>query len=70
MAHYILNVPHQYNHNGETQTRYTRVGVLFENHNRNTGEIYFTLKLNFPVGATELLAFQPRAKDDDEDPGA
>ena len=36
---------------------------LLRNHNNETGEEYFTVKLDFPVGATELLAFPPKPRD-------
>ena len=32
---------------------------MFENHNQEAGEVYYTVKLDFTVGATELLAFPP-----------
>ena len=69
--HYTLHVPL----NGKDDVkRYPRVGVMFRNHNRETGEEYFTVKLDFPVGATELLAFPPKAREaqaaDEAPPGA
>ena len=36
---------------------------MFENTNRETGEVYFNIRLDFPVGATELLAFPPKDRD-------
>ena len=59
MAHYNVVVPHQV---GE-KTHYTKVGALFENVNQATGETFYKLKLDFPVGVTELLAYPPRASD-------
>jgi hypothetical protein len=61
MTHFILTVPVTFRTNGETRTRYPRVGALFQNFRRETGEVYFTVKLDFPVGTTELLAFAPDA---------
>ena len=58
--HYTLHVPVEGKDNIK---RYPRVGVLFHNHNSETGEEYFTIKLDFPVGATELLAFPPKPRD-------
>ena len=40
--------------------RFPRVGAMFENHTAETGEVFYTVKLDFPVGATELLVFPPR----------
>ena len=60
MTHYTLHVPVEGKDNIK---RYPRVGVLFRNHSQDTGEEYFTIKLDFPVGATELLAFAPKERD-------
>ena len=57
MNHYTLHVPVDGKDNVK---RYPRVGVMFENTNRETGEVYFNIRLDFPVGATELLAFPPK----------
>lgn len=46
-------------------TRYPRVGALFENHNRETGEVFYAIKLDFPVAVTELVAFPPKPKEDE-----
>ncbi len=54
----------------DDKTRYPRVGVLFENHNRETGEVYYTIKLDFPVGVTEMIAFPPRPRDESDASGA
>ena len=62
MTHFTLTVPVTFRANGETRTRYPRVGALFQNFRRETGEAYFTVKLDFPVGATEILAFAPEAR--------
>lgn len=59
MAHYNLVVAVK---RGE-RTFYNRVGALFENHSNETGERYFKVVLDYPVGATELLAFPPRPDD-------
>lgn len=49
------------------KNRFHRVGALFENTNRNTGEIYFTLKTDFPVIVNEeLVFFAPKPKSDDD----
>ena len=60
MNHYTLHVPLDGKDNVK---RYPRVGVMFENTNRETGEVYFNIRLDFPVGATELLAFPPKDRD-------
>ena len=63
MAHYTITAPVT---GTDDKTRYPRVGVLFENHNRETGEVYFTIKLDFPVGVTDLIAFPPRPRDEND----
>jgi len=70
MAHYNLTVPVQYDDNGTTKTRYQRVGVVFENTRQGSGEKFLSLKLDFPVGVTEMVAFTPKAKDNGENGGA
>ena len=70
MVHYNLTVPVQYDDNGITKTRYQRVGVVFENTRQGTDERFLSIKLDFPVGATEMVAFIPKAKDNSEDGGA
>ena len=67
MAHYNLTVPVKFDDNGAEKTRYQRVGVLFENTRQGSGEKVFSIKLDFPVGVTELVAFTPRANGNDED---
>ena len=62
MARYNLTAPVTYVQNGESKTRYTRVGTIFEN-TREDGSKSLSVKLDFPVGATELVAFEPRARD-------
>ena len=62
MARYNLTAPVTYVQNGESKTRYTRVGTIFEN-TREDGSTCLSVKLDFPVGATEMVAFEPRAKD-------
>ena len=64
MAHYTLTVPVKYDDNGTEKTTYRRVGAVFENTKRDTGGTFLTLKLDFLVGVTELVAFQPSAKGD------
>ncbi|MXY32872.1 MAG: hypothetical protein F4Y60_02035 [Boseongicola sp. SB0664_bin_43] len=66
MAHYNVVVPHQA---GE-KTHYTKVGALFENVNQATNETFYKLVLDFPVGATELLAFPPRASESSGGPAS
>lgn len=64
MARYNLTAPVTFTQNGTTKTRYTRVGTVFEN-TREDGSKCLSVKLDFPVGATELVAFEPRARDGD-----
>lgn len=66
-ATYILTVPVKYTVNGEEKTKYTRVGTPFENTKKDTGETFLSLKLDFPVAVTELVAFQPKPKGDEKD---
>ncbi|MEO1308310.1 MAG: hypothetical protein AAFV38_10395 [Pseudomonadota bacterium] len=61
MSHYTLCVPVTYKDNGSEKTAYRRIGAIFENHRRETGEIILSVKLDFPVGATELVAFPPKS---------
>ena len=65
MSHYNLKIAVKYEKDGKTQNRFVRVGALFENFNRETGEKYFTAKLDFPVGVTEMVAFPPKPRDED-----
>ena len=67
MTTYILTVPVKYTVNGEEKTKYTRVGAAFENTKKDTGETFLSLKLDFPVAVTELVAFQPKPKGDEKD---
>ena len=60
MTHYTITAPCT---GKDDKTRYPRVGVLFENHNRETGEVYYTIKLDFPIGVTEMVAFPPRSRE-------
>ncbi len=62
MTHYTVNVPVAYEENGQKKTSFRRVGAAFENRNRD-GETFLTVKLDFPVGATELVCFLPKAKE-------
>ncbi|WP_420010810.1 hypothetical protein [Tateyamaria sp.] len=60
MQQSLVTVPVQ---GKDNHTQYRRVGVMFQNHNRQTGEVYYRLVLDFPVGATEMLAFAPMAQE-------
>ena len=68
MTAYTLFVPVEYQKAGRTEKSYRRVGAAFENTRRDTGETFLSIKLDFPVGVTELVAFQPKGRDDDEQP--
>ena len=57
MTHYTVTVPVK---GKDDITRYPRVGVMFENRNRETGAVFYTIRLDYPVGVTELLVFPPR----------
>ena len=73
MTHFALTVPVEYaTRDGGKKTTYRRVGAVFQNARSDTGEPYLSIKLDFPVGATELVAFPPRPRDGQEpdgDPG-
>ena len=69
MTHFALYVPVEYTtRDGAAKTTYRRVGAVFQNVKSDTGETYLSVRLDFPVGATELVAFLPRAKDEDSEP--
>ena len=67
MTHYTLYVPVAYKTNGDEKTTFRRVGALFQNARKETGEVYYAIKLDFPMGATELVAFSPKEKVDEGD---
>ena len=60
--HYNATVAHE---GADGKTRFTKVGVLFENRKEN-GEVIYNLKLDFPVGVTELVMFAPKEKEESE----
>ena len=64
MTRYVLTVPYAFQRNGKTETRFRRVGAVFENARRETGEVFLSVKLDFPIAVTELVAFPPRPEDD------
>ena len=64
---YTLTVPVTFTKDGQEKTSYRRVGAVFENNRRDTGEVFFSIKLDFPVAVTELVAFPPRAQDGSDD---
>lgn len=64
MTHYVLTVPVK---GSDGTTRYPRVGVVFENTKRETDEKFLSLKLDFPVGATEFVAFLPKSGEADSE---
>jgi len=67
MTHFTLTVPTTYKDNGTEKRRYTRVGAMFENTRKDTGEVFYSIKLDFPVAVSELVAFPPKARTDDTD---
>ena len=67
MTAYTLTVPVKFNDkDGNEKTTYRRVGVVFENHKRDTGEKYFSINLDFAVAVTEMVAFPLKPKDDED----
>ena len=65
MARYILTVPVTYTEDGTERRSFRRVGAVFENTRRETGETFLSIKLDFPVAVTELVAFPPREVPED-----
>ena len=66
MTNYVLTVTVTYMKDGQEKTTYRRVGAVFENTKAETGEAFLSIKLDFPVAVTELVAFQPRDKETGE----
>lgn len=62
--HYIATAPVTYtDERGTEKTSFRRVGVMFENARRDTGEVFYSLKLDFPVGVTEIVLFPPKTRE-------
>lgn len=57
MTHYNVVVAFE---GSDGRTRYTRVGVMFENRRKDTGEPWYKIQMDVPVATQELLAFPPR----------
>lgn len=62
MTSYTLTVPVKFTKDGKEQTTFRRIGAVFENTKNDTGEIFLSIKLDFPVAVTELVAFQSKAQ--------
>jgi len=60
--HYTVTVPVEGN---DGKTRFRRVGAAFVN--RDGAKAAMSIKLDFPVGATEFALFEPRSNDVDGD---
>lgn len=61
--HYVATVPVSYSdNNGQEKTRFQRVGAMFQNTRKETGEVFYSLKLDFPVAVAELVMFPPNSK--------
>ena len=61
---FTLTVPVTFKKDGKDQTSFRRVGAVFEN-TRDNGDVFLSIKLDFPVGVTELIAFPPKADGED-----
>ena len=61
---FTLTVPVTFKKDGKDQTSFRRVGAVFEN-TRENGETVLSIKLDFPVAVTELVAFPPKADGND-----
>ena len=66
MTSYTLTVPVTFKKDGQEQTAYRRVGAVFENTKTADGEVFLSIKLDFPVAVTELVAFQSKPKDGED----
>ena len=60
--YYTVTVPVQ---GKDGKTRFRRVGAAFVN--RDGAKAAMSIKLDFPVGATEFALFEPRSNDEDGD---
>ena len=65
MTNYTLTVPVKFIKDGKEKTTFRRVGAVFENTKNGTRETFLSIKLDFPVAVTELVAFQGKAQCDD-----
>lgn len=67
-THYIATTPVTYKDDrGTEKTSFRRIGVMFQNTRRDTGEIFYSLKLDFPVGVTDIVLFPPKDRNDIEE---
>lgn len=66
MTNYILTVPVTFTKDGKEQTSYRRAGAVFENTKKGSDETFLSIKLDYPVGVTELVAFIPKPKGNEE----
>ena len=60
-TYYTAIVPVEGN---DGQTRFRRVGALFKSN--ESSKTAFNLKLDFPIGVTELVFFEPKDAPDEE----
>jgi hypothetical protein len=44
----VLTVPYEFQRNGKTETRFRRVGAIFENARRETGEVFLSVSSTSP----------------------
>lgn len=65
MTSYTLTVPVKFTKDGKEQTTFRPVGAIFENTKTDTGETLLSIKLDFPVGVTDLVALRPKAQGED-----
>ncbi len=63
ITNYILTIPVAYTDKADVEKKtFRRVGVVFENtRNDGSGEKLLNIKLDFPIGVTELVGFPPKA---------
>ncbi len=63
---FTATVPVKFTKDGKEQVTFRRVGAMFENTRTETGEIFFSLKLDFPVAVTELVMFPKNSNGPEE----
>ncbi len=66
MTTYTATVPVKFTKDGQEKVTFRRVGAMFRNTRNESGEEFFTLKLDFPVAVDELVMF-PKNNDQSED---
>jgi len=66
MTTYTATVPVKFKKDGQEKVTFRRVGAMFSNTRNETGEEFFTLKLDFPVAVDELVIFPPNSRNTED----